>query len=359
MITHFDSVPSVYGQVLRQTQHIVPLAVQFLKFVEIFVGLSVQSQVRILASVSNKFVDPVTKIGTIEIATNVQYPNKITSVEIHPEDSAQGTVLSVQPIIDDKIQKLCPNSVGTSCTQQFSISLLARNQCSFSGNYKIVVGYECQSRDCTLTMTNSTGVILVDIFSEVFCPKISANVHIAGELSTYSSSNFTTQKTLFRSDEHSFFIAYVSSPSRVQLIRTRVRSIIVVNANNSQQMVNVYDDSNGGGNSTISESSFAYSVQSSGGNYVEFGFKLNGTLFEDFDDSDPKIIRRKKLSVIAFVDVQFAGVIGINKRNSLDALNTKQIVISSEIDYIQDSYSNGNSLRGMVIVSLILALLCF
>jgi hypothetical protein len=325
IIDHYDNLNTFSGRgsaIMRTTQHVVPLLVQFQRFIDVSSTISVSSPVRLLVAVTKQEVDPITRNAVIELATNLLYPYIINTSSLTPPGS---TPMSFQltEIIDSQTSALCPNTPGSTCTQRFRISITTNSACTITGNYGILFGLICQSgiADCNLP-PNAQASVLATIVSEDFCAKVSAKVEITGALNSYSSNAYTSARSAFLVDQVSYFKAVVTSP-QATLTKSTIRSVSVVNANNSAETYLVYSD---GQPNPIFANTAHFSLDNAGSDFAEFYFTLNASMFNNATNSDVT----KSYTVVARVDVEFKGVPGVKRVVMESNLNNRQVALGAQ-----------------------------
>jgi hypothetical protein len=312
---------------LRQTQDVIPLLLQFQKFVEVSTTITVQSPVRLLVAVIQQVVDPIMKNAYVELATNLLYPYTISAEVVSGPPGQMGYAIS-----DVSISSECPNSNTSTCTQLFNISITTNGACTITGLYSIQFTLSCQPgvSPCPLP-AGSVANVAANIVSEDFCPQISARVTISGTLSSYSSATYTTPDTQFIVDEVTYFEAQISSP-QATLTQAKVTTVSIVNNDNANETYLLY--SSGELNSAYADSA-KFVANTPGTTSSTFYFTLNSSVFLSATSTDTT----KSFKVVARVDVQYEGVPGV-KRIILDGnLGQQQVAVASNFQLQPSSTS--------------------
>jgi len=336
VIIDYDNLNTFSGRsgppTIRTTQHVVPLLLQFQKFIDVSTSISIQSPVRLLVAVIEQQVDPITKNAVIEFATNLIYPYTISGSSLTSDPGSPMHYLLTE-INDGSSASLCPNSTGSTCTQRFQISVTTNGACQITGTYGIQFALSCQvgPNECPLP-AGSTAEVTAAIISENFCTQVSALVSVSGSLLSYSSNTYTTTRALFLVDQVSYFMAQVSS-SQATLTNATIASVSVVNSQNSNEVYLLYAD---GLVNSLYAGSCKFSLDTFGSDFAAFFFTANASIFNNATNTDVT----KTYSVKAQVNVQYAGVPGTKRIVLQGSLGNRQITASSTVQF------SSNNLQG-------------
>jgi len=356
-IQHHDLIDPFNGRtgqqpVERLTQHVVPLQVQFQKYIDVTSEITVQSPVRLLVAVTRQEVAADTQTAIIEVTTNLLYPYKLSAEDLAsiPNATYPGMQFSISEVGD---VALCPNVAGSACTQIFRISIvIGQGNCQITGAYGINWALNCQADPnngnrvaaCAIE-TGASSSADISILSEDFCAKVSVKVAISGTLSVYDSNAYTTPKTNFLQNQTSFFRADITSPD-ASLESATIQSVKLVSG---QQQILLFSN----GSISIAASNFA--LGSSGSDFADFNFVLHSSYINGI-----AVDSSKTYQVIARVDVTFSGVPGVKRLVLQGTLNNKPLSLNTKIGVLAPletgtnqllDQSSGDSLAPMLLLA--------
>jgi hypothetical protein len=342
LLKHHDLIDPFAGRagqapVERITQHVVPIQVQFQKFIDVSTNITVQSPVRLLVAVTRQEVASDTKNAIIEVTTNLLYPYKLTAEQLSQVPSAAYPGMNFS-IIEVGSSALCPNTPGAACTQVFRINIAIGNNCQITGAYGLLWNLTCQldsvsgARPASCAINNdATASAAISILSEDFCAKVSVKITISGTLTSFDSATYLVPKSQFIVNQSSYFKAEVASPDAT-LTSSVVRSVKLVSG---AEQILIYSD----GSSAIPEAAFG--LDQSGADFAEFFFTLKGSYITGIGQD-----ASKQYSVVARIDVTFTGVPGVKRLVLQGELNKKPMSLNAQIGVaaplIQSSNPNGN-----------------
>jgi len=296
----------------------------------------VNSPVRLLVAVTQQQVDPLTRNGEIVLATNLLYPYLINAESLTSSPGAP-LVSALTEIVDSQNAALCPNTVGSTCTQRFRVNITTNGACTITGNYGVLFNLTCQTgADCNLN-PNSVATVTASIVSENFCAQVSATVAISGTLTSYSSNTYASPRTIYLVDQVSYYQAAVTS-TQATLTSSTIQTVSVVNTVDNTESYLIY---NNGVVNPVYTNAVHFSIDTATATTANFFFTLNSTLFNNVTGADAT----KNFNVQARVDVTFTGVPG-TKRVILDgALSSRQVSVSSafQVSNLQAATSSSSS----------------
>jgi hypothetical protein len=218
-------------------------------------------------------------------------------------------------VVDAQNAALCPNTVGSTCTQRFRINITTNGACTITGDYSMLFNLTCQpGADCNLN-PNSVATVTASIVSEDFCAQVSATVAITGTLTSFSSNTYSSPRTIYLVDQVSYFQAAVVS-TQANLTQSTIDSVTISTADNTESYV-LYTST--GVNPAYPSALF--SLNATTASTANFFFTLDSTLFNNVTGADAT----KNWKVTARVNVQFTGVPG-TKRVILDGSLAQQSV---------------------------------
>jgi hypothetical protein len=322
----------------RLTQHVIPLQVQFQKFIDVSTNITVQSPVRLLVAVTRQEVASNTQNAIIEVTTNLLYPYKLTAEQLGLTPSAQYPGMTFQ-IVEVGDSALCPNTPGSACTQVFRINIVIAGNCQISGAYGINWNLTCQldpvsgARPASCAIQNGAQAsAAISILSEDFCAKVSVKVAISGALSSFDSASYLVPKTQFIVNQTSYFRAEVQSPDAT-LTSSVVRSVKLVSG---AEQILLYSD----GSSAIPEA--AFQLDQNGADFAEFFFTLKDSYITGIGQDSSK-----QYSVVARIDVTFTGVPGVKRLVLQGQLNKKPMSLNAQIGVAAPLLDAANPNQGL------------
>jgi len=323
IIQHHDFIDPFAGRagsaaVERLTQHIVPLEVQFQKYIDVSTQITVTASVQALFAISRQAVDPNTKEAVIEVTTNLLHPYKLDLENILNTPANPDYAAYTYSIAEVGDAALCPDDPAQSCTQVFRITIDASTGCEISGLYDLQWDLTCQSADnCAIDAGEKVDAQL-SILSEDFCAKVSVRVEIDGTLTSYESDVYSTIKTNFLYDQTAFFEAALSSPDAT-LTSSTIRTVSLVD-NVSGSSILLYSD----GNTPIPDINFSLDGGSS--NTARFNFDLLESVMGALGADESK-----EWDVVARVDVTYEGVPGLRRLVLQGELGDKPMNLDAKV----------------------------
>lgn len=324
VLTHHDFIEPFAGRpgsvpVERVTDHLIPLEVRFQKFVDVSTEIVVNAPVTVLAAITRQSVDPITKIAIIEVTTNLLWPYQLVSEQLvlTPPDYAYSYSVS-----DLSNPALCVNAPGETCTQVFRITMDASSGCEITGLYDLQFDVDCQlAGDGSLPVQcavdpDAQATLNLSIISENFCAEVSVQVAISGSLTSFFDAAYAVPRSQFLLDQVSYFEADITSPDAT-LTSATINSVKLLDGATQIQLY-------AAGSALVPAAGFA--LDGSGSDYAKFYFTLDEAYLTGITELDPK-----SLTVLARVDVTFAGVPGVKRLVLAGSLNDKLLSVTSEV----------------------------
>jgi hypothetical protein len=283
-------------------------------------------------------VDPLTKNAIIVFATNLIYPYTI-STDVLTANPGLPMTYQLGAINDGQTAALCPNTVGSTCTQRFQLNITTNTACQITGEYGIQFGLVCQPGTAQCPIDNGVlANVTASIISEDFCAKVSTFVNISGALGSYTNNTYSLVRSIFLVEQIGYFKATVVSP-QATLTQSTISTVSVVNVDDSTESYLIYN------NGIVPQfaDSCKFTLDTAGPDFAEFYFTLNSTVFNNATNSDVT----KNFKVQVRVNVEYAGVPGSKRVILQQSLNTRQMSFNTNFQMAPNSLvSNPSNTSG-------------
>jgi len=238
-------------------------------------------------------------------------------------------------INDGQTAALCPNTVGSTCTQRFQLNITTNSACQISGNYGIQFGLVCQAGTAQCPIDNGVlANVTASIISENFCAKVSTFVNISGGILSYTNNSYSLVRSIYLVEQIGYFKATVTSP-QATLTQSTIASVSLVNANDSTETYLIYN------NGIVPQfaDSCKFALDAFGPDFAEFYFTLNSTVFNNATNSDVT----KNFYVQVRVNVEYSGVSGTKRVMLQQNLNNRQMSFSTNFQVTPNAIVTGSA----------------
>jgi hypothetical protein len=264
-------------------------------------GITVQSPIKVLTSISRQSVAPDAASATVEITTNVLWPYFIDNFTILTNNGAADsyTVSSVS--------RACPNDGTSSCTQVFRIVVVNGEACTINAIMGIDWTLYCQLNAtggepaaCAIQAGDRVTASLT-LISENFCTVIATSLPATGTLASFGDASQTRAKTNFLVGQTLYYRSSIVSPN-VTLTGATINSVKLTSP--AQADVLLYSE----GASSTEGTAGAFTLTTQGANFANFHFTLSAAFIDALADDSSRTY-----STEVIVDVDFQNTI-TNKR---------------------------------------------
>jgi len=306
VVTHHDFTDPFNGRpgssvVERITDYFIPLQVRFPKNIKVNSTIYVTAPVNVLSAITKQSVDPLSREATIEVATNVLWPYKLTNPSML--DTFPSRFDGDITVTENQAAAVCPNTPGLSCTQVFKIVINAAGECDIDGEYRLDFDIDCQldaqnelPPECAVD-PNEDGFFTMTLMSEDFCGTVDVDLDITGTLNSFYGG-YESPRTYFLVNQVAYFEAELTSENAT-LTSASLGLVELVDGATVTTLWN-------GLTAPVAAANFA--LGSNTANTVQFNFKLSDQILTAITEGNPKSIR-----IDATVDVTYEGVTGTKR----------------------------------------------